>query len=291
MDFVRVCSDQFKVLMPDEEFVVGDLAHVTERRPLAVELLIGLRRTCGTYKEALGLYKGREGDELRAYLFQREYSTLPRDNRSRLFLAALALLGRPASFSELKSILQFSAEQLNDCVSQTLEMFLKTSLSATGETKFSLGAATEQFITGASIELPVYDKLKASVQYFKSPFLPQNRQMSQIQFEVLRLFNQSDYNRAAEVLRRPGYPAVITQHPVFNMLMGRALAKLKPPKLEDARSAFSFAATHGSTDVQGYREWYWMERDSRFNEFKAIEVCDTVLGSGPIKFVAEALAS
>jgi hypothetical protein len=103
--------------------------------------------------------------------------------------------------------------------------------------------------------------------------------MSQIQFEVLRLFNQSDYNRAAEVLRRPGYPAVITQHPVFNMLMGRALAKLKPPKLEDARSAFSFAATHGSTDVQGYREWYWMERDSRFNEFKAIEVCDTVLGT------------
>lgn len=250
-DFVKVCCQQFNVPAPDSNFVSGDLSVATERRPLAVEVLIGFRRTSGNYREALNLYKGREGDELRTYLFQREYSALPADNRARLFLAALALLGRPAMFSELQSITQFAPEQLNDCVSQTLEMFLQTELAESGETRFALGAATEQFIISVSSGLKVYDKLKASVQYFKSPFLPTNPKMSQIQFDVTRLFNQRDYERASEVLNRPGYPAEITEHPMFNMLKGRAFAKLIPPKYEDARTAFSFALTHGSTDLQG----------------------------------------
>jgi hypothetical protein len=277
-EFVSACSKQFNVPEPDREFVFGDLSHLTERRPLAVEVLIGFRRTCGDYREALQLYRGREGDELRAYLFQREYSALPTDNRARLFLAALALLGRPASFSELQSILQFSPEQLNDCVSQTLEMFLQAAPDSSGETRFSLGAATEQFITRVSTGLSVYDRLKAGIQYFKSPFLPKNPQMSQLQFDVGRLLNQQDFARAAEILSMPGYPASITQHPTFNMLKGRAFAKLKPPKYEEARAAFTFAATHGSTDIQGFREWYWMEKDSGFNELRAIEVCDSIIG-------------
>jgi len=231
IEFVRACSTQFKVPEPDSAFIKGDLSVATERRPLAVEVMIGLRRTCGDYHEALNLYKGREGDELRVYLFQREYSALPADNKARLFLAALALLGRPTSFSELKSILQFSAEQLNDCVSQTLEMFLQTSRAESGETIYLLGSATEQFINTVSSGLKVYDKLKASVQYFKSPFLPKNPQMSQILFDVTRLFNRSDFSRAAELLSNAGYSAGITQHPIFNMLKGRAFAKLRPPQI------------------------------------------------------------
>jgi len=61
------------------------------------------------------------------------------------------------------------------------------------------------------------------------------------------------------------------------MLKGRAFARLMPPKYDDARDAFSFAAAHGSLDIQGYREWYWMEKDSGFSILKAIDVCDHVL--------------
>lgn len=218
-----------------------------------------------------------KGDQARNYLFQREYLALPTDNRARLFLAALALLGRPASFSELGSILQFSNDQLSDCVSQTLEMFLQSSVNPGGDTIFSLGSATEQFLRDASKGLELYEKLKANVQYFKSPFLPKNPQMSQLQFEVTQLFNREDYGRAVELLMRPGYPAAITEHPIFNMLKGRALAKLPRPKYEEARQAFTFAATHGSADVQGFRQWYWLEKDSGFSVFKPIEVCDLVL--------------
>jgi hypothetical protein len=276
--FVEICANQFKLPPPSTSFITGELSAATERRPLAVEVLIGLRRTTGDYQEALRLYQGHEGDELRSYLFQREYSALPKDNRARLLLAALGLLGRPSTFSQLRSVLQFSPEQLSDAISQTLEMFLQTTLSLEGETTYSMGAATEQFINSASSKIFGYDKLKASVQYFKSPFLPKNPQMAQIQFEVTRLFNHGDFSRAVEFLTKPDYPAAITQHPTFNMLKGRAYAKSIPPKYEEAREAFKFSAAHGASDIQGFREWYWMEKDSGFNDLGAIEVCDIVIG-------------
>jgi hypothetical protein len=156
-------------------------------------------------------------------------------------------------------------------------MFLQTNFAASGDTTFSLGAATEQFINAVSTGLSIYDRLRASVQYFKSPFLPKNPQMSQIQFDVTRLFNRQEFGRAAELLSKPSYSADITQHPIFNMLKGRAFAKLSPPKYEEARNAFTFAATHGSIDIQGFRDWYWMEKDSGFNEIRAIEVCDAMI--------------
>jgi hypothetical protein len=55
------------------------------------------------------------------------------------------------------------------------------------------------------------------------------------------------------------------------------MAKLNPPKYDDARQAFAFAVTHGSADIQGIREWYWLEKDSGFSVFKPMEVCDLVL--------------
>jgi hypothetical protein len=68
--------------------------------------------------------KGREGDVARQYLFQREYDMLPSDNKARLLLAALALFARPAKFGELQTVLNFSPEQVKDCISSTIEMFL-----------------------------------------------------------------------------------------------------------------------------------------------------------------------
>lgn len=286
-DFVNACAAQFRVAPPSADFL-PQLSEVTERRPLAVEVLIGLRRTSGSYHEALKLYQGREGDELRKYLFQREYSALPSDNRARLFLAALALFGRPAAFPELQAVLQFSPEQLNDCISQTLEMFLQSEVNSSGHTIFSLGDATAQFISSVSPDISVYNKLKASVRYFKSPFLPKNAQMSQIQFEVSRFFARQDYERAVEVLTKPDYPAAISQHPILNTLKGRALAKLRPPKYEEARAAFSFAASHGTTDVQGFRDWYYMEKDSGFNDTRAIDVCNIVVAQKGIPNEAKA---
>jgi hypothetical protein len=276
-EFVAACCKQFKVKEPDKAFETGHLSRVTERRPLAVEVLIGLRRTAGSYKDALQLFQGRQGDQVREYLFQREYLALPGDNKARLFLAALALLDRAASFGELESILQFSKDQLNDCVSQTLEMFLQSTQTAPGETTYSLGEATQQFIKHASRELEMYEKMKANVQYFKSPFAARDPVMRQIEFEVGRLFKGREFQRATEVLTRNSYPPSVTEHPGFNILKGRAFAKLTPPKYEEARAAFRFGASHGSTDLYGFRDWYWMEKNSGFGQLKAIEVCDTVI--------------
>jgi hypothetical protein len=115
------------------------------------------------------------------------------------------------------------------------------------------------------------------VKFFKSPSPPKNPQISGIEFNISRLFKTKDFQHAAELLTKPGYPAVITQHPTFNMLKGRALARLTPPKYDEARGAFTLAAAHGSTDVRGFRDWYWMERNSGFSIFNAIAVCDAVI--------------
>src|SRR6185312_2469808 len=51
----------------------------------------GLRRTSGNYDRAVHLFEEGSGEDVRSYVFQREWNSLPPDNYGRYFLAILAL--------------------------------------------------------------------------------------------------------------------------------------------------------------------------------------------------------
>ena len=94
-DFIRACCEQFKQAKPSDAIIDGPLSDCSERRPLVIEAVIGLRRTAGSYEGALALLQQRAGDEVRSYLFEREYNALSTDNKARYILAALSLSSKP----------------------------------------------------------------------------------------------------------------------------------------------------------------------------------------------------
>ncbi|MCA0449237.1 MAG: putative DNA binding domain-containing protein [Proteobacteria bacterium] len=279
-NFVAACSEQFKVSLTLSTKQLSEIAAVTERRPLAIEIVIGLLRTA-SFDQAIKMYQGKEGEEARRYLFQREYSALPFDNRARHFLAALCLFKRPVTVEELEHVLQFSKEQINDCIVQTLEMFLSRELRDDGIMTFALGAATQAFISDVSPSLNFYPKIRANIQYAKSPFLAINPQINKIEFEIRKLLAAGPegttfgFKLLAEL---PNSPEV-SQHPTVNLLKGRLLLRCNPPRLADARDALYLAIKNGAKDIMGPRDWYWGEVRSGFAVHEAINVCNLVLTS------------
>jgi hypothetical protein len=135
-EFVDQCATQYGVPSPDQKFI-QTLDVISERRPLVVESIIALKRTSGTYENALKLFEGDTGDDIREYVFGREWTALADGTNSRSLLAALALLDEPVTFADLTAILSIAEPRLRDAISNTKEMFLVVS-EAGNETTYSV---------------------------------------------------------------------------------------------------------------------------------------------------------
>ena len=161
-EFVSACCKQFNVTPPDHNFINGELSAISERRPLVVELIIAMRRTTSNYAEAMKLFQQGAGDDVRAYVFQREWMALPTDNFSRNILAVMALHGDPLTFGDLANLSRYDEGRVRDALSAVREMFLK--LNEVGsETTFELGALTRAFVTGQAQKLSHYDSIRERV--------------------------------------------------------------------------------------------------------------------------------
>ena len=68
-EFIEKCCQQFRQPSPSEKLMRGELAEISERRPLILETIVGLRRTCGSYREAIEQFQYRTGEDARSYLF------------------------------------------------------------------------------------------------------------------------------------------------------------------------------------------------------------------------------
>jgi hypothetical protein len=102
------------------------------------------------------------------------------------------------------------------------------------ETSYAVGETTDAFVRHASGLLLGFERLRANVRYFKTPFLPTGVQTKQVLIRGLSLLRNGDAGGCFELLRRPGYSPEVTQHPDFQGLYARACAELQQPKYEDA---------------------------------------------------------
>jgi hypothetical protein len=273
-ELLSVCCRQFKVPDPIES-EIGTIAHKSECRPLAVEVIVGLRRKCDNYDRSLRLFEGKEGDEARRYLFEREWNALPKDNRARYLLVALSVFGRKVKFEELQAALQYSEDHIKDCIAQTIEMFL-VAHQDNEATEYSVGQATLDFLKLVGPQLEYYEKVRYGVKYYISSHLAEDPLVSKGIFELERLMRRGDLDSAAEIILAPSLPAKVSQHPQFNMIAGLVFAKQDPPKYDLARAHFRRGAQGRLRDIEAMRQWYWMERNSHFNMLTALEVCDLV---------------
>ena len=278
-DFIRACCDQFNQPEPSDAIIDGPLSKSSERRPLIVEAVIGLRRTAGSYERALELLKQRAGDEIRSYVFEREYNALANDNRARYILAALSLSSKPLGFSDLEAVTRYNAQQLSDSLGEITEMFLSLVQDNSGETLYTLGQSTRDFIASRREGLDLFAQLRERVLNYTNTFSRQSKELTRLIAQVRKaLYYYKDPKQALELLEGHRDNPKISEHPIYQTWVGMVSAGHSPPLLGRAREAFSFANDLGRLDASALRVWFYLERTSGTGISRAIKICNEVVG-------------
>lgn len=275
-NFISLCSKQFNVPMPtkDEQ---SKIALLSERRPLAVETIMGLRRMSENYDAAMKRWSG-DLSEAREYLFQREYDQLSKENRGRYLLAVISAFGKPQTLKVLQQILNFSDEQMQDAVAETRDMFLKVTYGNDGgDDLYTLGAATNLFIAKASEKLDRYPTIVAKVRNFLSTSKVAPPALLVLIERANRRIEDGDAETAWTFLGNPELPPALTEHHAFKAVIGRAASRLMKPKITEAREAFEAAFALGHRDYQMYVDWLKMERTIDAGTTNGILVCKKVV--------------
>ena len=285
-EFISECVHEFKVPEPTDEFKSTTLITLSERRPLLVESIIALVRTSGSYSKAAQLFEQHAGEQIRDYIFAREWDVLHEASASRPLLAALSDLNQPTTFSQLETVLQVDPSRLRDAIGEVREMFLKIDQSG-DETLFSLAPLTRQFVASRRDTIRTYNVLRERVKAFKRTAYIANPRVAELTVRIERIipprYVDHPVDRALEAWRAvsdPKLPPLVTEDPLFRSLYGYVAAACRPPRLAEAREAFSYAVQMNYEPEYRYLEtWYAAERQSGVVD-KWCERCADIVISG-----------
>ena len=281
-EFVAECASEYAVRKPNKS-EQDKLATISERRPLVVEYIVALVRTCSGYEAAFRLFEGSTGNDIRNYVFRREWTNLPHGPNSRNMLVALAFLNRPVSFPDLLTILQFDEGRLRDSVSASRAMFLKIN-DAGNETTYSLDVLTRKFILEESENMDRVSTIKARIKIFEKSYFPQVPQISRIAMRVEDLMRKASRSgeghyleEAWSIVNDHTLMVSVSEHPQFKSLLGFAASKMQPARLNEARAAFKVVMdTKYEPSIEHLRSWFSAERSSGIGFSYCIAICDFV---------------
>ncbi len=281
--FVDECVARFKSPKPDKDFRDNRLPKLSERRPLVIESIIALSRTAGGFQGAERLFTQNVGDNVRDYVFAREWDALS-NGLERPLLAALADLNRPTAFEDLKIILQAGDSTIRDAIGGVREMFLSVD-DAGSSTLYSIAPLTRSFINSKKISLTLYPAVKVRVQNFKSSIKITSPEVSRLISRVrglapLRFSFYSDENlRAAlAIVREAGLQERVTEDPVFRALKGYVEAIQRRVDMSAVRSDFLYSIQmKHEPEIEELMAWFEAEKRSGTLEDQLFTVMDTVI--------------
>ncbi len=277
-EFVTTCCEQFGVPMPTDNILHGRLKTTTGTRPLIIETIIGLRRSCSGYEEAVNAYEGEAGDEPRRYLFNREYRVLS-GVKPRTVLCMLSLLNQPVTTDELQYLTRIEMDSLRSAIGEIRDMFLDYKVGDGGdETKFAISEELRRYVLGKSQELNNFERLKNTALNYQSTRIGKNIEVDKMWAACLRHIANNDPESAYDVVYRPleDYEPDVVAHPRFRELRGLVAARQRKPNIELLREELSIAAGLDVLDFRNIRLWFHLECQNESLK-KARDVCDIVL--------------
>jgi hypothetical protein len=282
-EFVKVCAVQFGVQPPEPSFVASKLSTVSERRPLVVESIIALRRSAGSYDRAVSLFEEDSGEDVRSYVFQREWNSLPADNQGRYVLAVLALHGTPLAFEDIVALTRYEESRVKDALAAIREMFLVVN-EVGQETTFQLGALTTAFVFEQSKRLDLYTALKERVEKYKRSFYPENPLLSRLKDRVGSLiakgtrFNDVELlKQALQIVNDRSISPKISEDPRFISLQAFVQASQMQPRIDDIRRLFSHVfSMKFEPDIEHLKKWFFVERNSGHGIDQCIKIADFI---------------
>jgi dsDNA-binding SOS-regulon protein len=279
--FQSVCCDYFGVSEPPPE-KTPQIMDVTSRLPLLVETLVGLRKHCSNYNEAIQLFSDRGGEEARRYLYQREYDRLSIQGKSRFVLAGLHLLNQPITFSAFCGLTQMSPEHLKESLSETGSIFISRSEDTSGETLYQLTPPSRPFIAVVSEQLPHMSGLRSRVDHFRSEGLKVNREEAAIIASMESLIKTNSYEDIVRISEKFTPHDPVMMNPKVQSLLGQAYSEMGVETREKARSCFKHAEGLGYRDIFMMRRWFNMEHYSGYGQAEAERICRVMISDTKI---------
>ncbi len=275
-EFISICCKQFKQDLPNQELIDGELKKVSSRRPLVLEVIIGLRRTCGSYRKALDAYEGNAGDEPRSYLFEREYSVLS-GNDPKLLLAALALFDKPVSFTEIEVALRWESDKLRNCIGEVNDMFLASSSKMDEDnTLYTINDVAKGYVKRKSERLDLFDTLSNRIQTIKKGQEKKSIIVEKLDIQVRKIIN-TDPSAAYSLLFSSDYTPDVSERSDFRALRAYVAAKQSPVKLTDMRKELKFATDLGVVKDKFLSECFHREIEAKESIQEAVSICDSVI--------------
>lgn len=281
-NFVKECAAEFNVAAPRGRHLSTDLPSISEGRPLVIESIIALVRTSGSYDRALTLFTQHAGENVRDYVFIREWEALT-DPLARLLLAALSDLNVLTPFPDLQTVLQADPSRIQDAVGATREMFLK--IDNTGsEVLYSVAPLTRKFIDSRKKFVAGYSVLNERVKNFRKNVQVSSPEVARIASRVEILIPAKYTLRTADKIEEAyrlvsdKFSPSVTESPHFKCVFGYVACCLPQPKLSEARDAFLYAIDmRVEPSFNHIRTWFNAEKGSGLHDDWCAKVADIVI--------------
>ena len=275
-EFLDACCLQFAVTPPAPQ-VTPRIMEETQSLPLLIETLVGLRRFCGSFQDALDLFRDKGGDEARAYLYQREYDQLDPKGKSREVMATLLLLEEPVHFATLANLLSFSPQHVSEALSECGSIFLTTVENNAGETLYQLTPPSRPFVRTVSKRLARFDFIERKVELLRKKGGAHTPAEAALIMKMERLLRQEDFEGV--VLLGEALPAhdPSLANPEIHARLGQAYANRGPNSREKGRECFRHATALGLRDPAMMRSWYYLETRSGYGIEQAKKICTMMI--------------
>jgi hypothetical protein len=287
VEFIEACTKQFDVIKPDDDMRDGQLSDLSGRIPLMVEVMIGLRRTCGSYEKVVEAFQGKSGKEAREYMYSREYGRI-NNEKSKYVLLALQLWNKPVAFETLSASLGFDDDSLQKAILEVNQMFIRSEETNNGDSQYCLNKVASIFIDSVSSKLPRYVRLDETIKTQKKGNQGVSNVVEGLKKKVKSFINQNELKEAYNEVFEKKYNESDRQRSDFRGLRAFAAFKQSPPKIEQGRSEMERGFVLGTMQETDILIWYFFEIENE-NYLKASDICDLVIGGKGYnnKFVAQ----
>jgi tetratricopeptide (TPR) repeat protein len=287
-DFIlSICRSMELDIAALTDSVIAEMIRVTEASPLYLGDLVRLLALVSP-KEAIRIWKEKDGNEARQYALGRELDQLQPPAKD--VLAAACISDGAVSFPELESVTGLSEEQLRMNLKDLQRLFLvpKPQLIE-GEQRFDVNVNTRILVRKVLGSSERYKKVEAAYKAVtkKLPLMSGRGEIKAITRQATFLVRNNEQAKAEKLLQQ-GLEKYLNDPDLMGFLAWVYKA-WNPPRLTDARLTFRRASQLKCSNSEMYKHWIRMELDEH-EWTNAAQSAEAALkqfpDSGPLLFQA-----
>ena len=228
--------------------------------------IVLLRKNTGSYDRALDQFAKSGGDDVRSYVFQREWEAIPKDSRGKELLACLALYGKPMTYSDIGAVTRIPDSKVKDAIGAVQEMFLMSELDR-DETIFSIGTLTKTFLESQIEKLDLFQVIRTRVENFRRSAYPESPALARLARELASAERQARVGSIEPLddliwkMRSDRLPTELKENPRFLTLHAYAQSLKTPVNMAIVREEFESAIALGYTPPFDFMQ-RWLDAEA-----------------------------